>query len=639
MSEEVSRRAKSRAILTDTVPYEVPVIFSNDKLFAAFGKNKKSVDPAVQRVIERIQFLGADVTKPYSYRIVKDSRRNTALGIIHPTTQLRMASFYEAFSQPILESCASSEFSLRKPFQETPLFSEAELAGETTFKLGISHIDPADGELDVSHMTSFFSYSKYNLLGKFVESNEFRRLEKRFKYLKIIDVSRCFFNIYTHSISWAIKGKDFSKLNKTSFSFEARFDELMQSANYGETNGIVVGPEISRIFAEIIFQDIDRQVSNSLKPRLNNRDYAVRRYVDDFYIFSNSLSEVDEIVVNIARNLEEYKLFINDSKTVVLSRPFISPISLARTEIGEVISRIYELTDQIVASSDPSIIANKARSLRARADEIRQACGRHNVALNVVSGWVLSNLKNALTKIVRFGETCPKNSSDAFYNCISALLEIIFYVCAVDLRVRTTYTLCQCLSLVPKIQQLALPDVADRVMHFIAEEMSILLRNALVLDPSQSSGVEMSNILITGCHYLGPDFLRSDASRDALSLMNGAKTLTYFSYITQKFCYIKSPAYQSNLSELNLKAIEQLNKNCHLIKSDTELYLLFADVMGCPDLSIIEKSKVYRKVFGGVTPRAILEQAFKAIGFVDWEGTAIQHTLARKSLRPVYSWS
>ena len=59
----------------------------------------------------------------------------------------------------------------------------------------------------------------------------------------------------------------------------------MQRVNYNETNGIIVGPEISRIFAEIILQRIDVNVVNRLKqsPYLLTlgRDYEVRRYIDD----------------------------------------------------------------------------------------------------------------------------------------------------------------------------------------------------------------------------------------------------------------------------------------------------------------------------------------------------------------------
>src|SRR3546814_7312990 len=64
----------------------------------------------------------------------------------------------------------------------------------------------------------------------------------------------------SHTITWAVKDKLLAKEFKSAYSFEAQFDKLMQRANYNETNGIVVGPEFSRVFAEIILQRVDQKV-------------------------------------------------------------------------------------------------------------------------------------------------------------------------------------------------------------------------------------------------------------------------------------------------------------------------------------------------------------------------------------------
>src|SRR3546814_8933789 len=88
----------------------------------------------------------------------------------------------------------------------------------------------------------------------------------------------------SHTITWAVKDKLLAKEFKSAYSFEAQFDKLMQRANYNETNGIVVGPEFSRVFAEIILQRVDQKVIANLAVNglVFNRDYEIRRYVDDF---------------------------------------------------------------------------------------------------------------------------------------------------------------------------------------------------------------------------------------------------------------------------------------------------------------------------------------------------------------------
>ncbi|TQX08368.1 RNA-directed DNA polymerase, partial [Clostridioides difficile] len=129
------------------------------------------------------------------------------------------------------------------------------------------------------HLASYFSYNRYTRLHKFFNSMEFINLEKKFDVFCSIDVAKCFDSIYTHSITWAVKNKEFSKQNRhVKNSFGTIFDRLMQSINYNETAGILIGPEVSRIFSEVLFQDIDREIENLLGKLqyLNGRDYTIR---------------------------------------------------------------------------------------------------------------------------------------------------------------------------------------------------------------------------------------------------------------------------------------------------------------------------------------------------------------------------
>src|SRR3546814_21199482 len=100
--------------------------------------------------------------------------------------------------------------------------------------------------LDVSHLPSYFAYGKYNLLGKFIGPREFIRLEGRYLRYRTLDISKCFYNVYSHTIPWAVKDKLLAKEFKQAYSFAAQFDKLRPRANYNETNGIAVCPEVPR---------------------------------------------------------------------------------------------------------------------------------------------------------------------------------------------------------------------------------------------------------------------------------------------------------------------------------------------------------------------------------------------------------
>ena len=83
-----------------------------------------------------------------------------------------------------------------------------------------------------------------------------------------VDVANCYNSIYTHSISWAICGKENAKKYmrtklpatlKADYELADLLDVFMRYQKNNETNGIVVGPFTSRIFSEIILASLDNK--------------------------------------------------------------------------------------------------------------------------------------------------------------------------------------------------------------------------------------------------------------------------------------------------------------------------------------------------------------------------------------------
>lgn len=251
MFEASKRSLKYRALLTDTLPYEVPVIFSNDRLHAGLASKPPL---GVADLLNRIAARDAAYSVPYNYGIIKDRDRRTTLSIVHPLMQRQMAKFYELHSMGMLAHCSRGNFSLRRPVALASPFSAEVSSDDDSARSGIPQLLSRADEPDPSHMTSYFVYGKYNLLGKFVSSREYIRLEERHAMMRTLDVSKCFYNIYTHSITWAVKSKKFSKTYRDSYSFESAFDKLMQRSNYNETNGIVVVPRFLAFLRRLYFR-------------------------------------------------------------------------------------------------------------------------------------------------------------------------------------------------------------------------------------------------------------------------------------------------------------------------------------------------------------------------------------------------
>jgi Reverse transcriptase (RNA-dependent DNA polymerase) len=639
-----------RALLTDTLPYEVPVIFSNDLFFLTeVGEIQSgSTDPSsleLRNCLHRLRGSVPNFTIPYTYDIAKGPDSWTRLSIVHPRIQLVFCEFYARYSSSIIANCSRSEYSLRYPDRVVAPFVEQNAGpNRSSMKEGVVQVE--DHENEFSHITSFFSYQKYNLLGKFIDSTEYIRLEKRFLKMRTVDVSKCFFNIYSHSISWAVKDKEFAKENSNAHSFENTFDKMMQKANYSETNGIVVGPEISRIFAEIIFQEIDRLLYNQLRKSdaalSEGREYSVRRYVDDYFIFANKEEHIDIIEKTLRSKLEDFKLFLNDRKVLSSERPFVSALSLARREINDTLDDLRHMLDDNNLQQTDSNLRHLRRLVSRSIRDIRLVVTRYGVEIGKISSWILSALKNLIVKACSLASVF-QSEIENLTGLVEALLSGVFYICALDPRVRTTYNICQVVFSVSEWASGYGQDVLDRINHLISEELVSIVKSMRLREESRENSatdnVELYNLLICGAQFIGEDFIYAPDISDVLNSLLEVKKLTYFRYIAVKFCLLKDKKnrYAGALGIINIKARQHILDRKMNLSRDTEGYLMFCDYLSAPDITDPDKRILFQEVFSGQISNATARRLGTCVGFTDWTGLRIQHLLRRKELRPVYA--
>lgn len=354
------RYSKERVLFSDVLPYECPIIFSNRYLYRFFAKylwivEEKLTDGSKLNILKQSKRLkdkeanafaallfgsyenGKRIQKlqqhpnalfyPYQFNIAHKANKTRTLSIIHPYNQWQVVEFYDKYKYSILYLCNHSNFSLRKPHKIAQYFYyrdrlHQKLLGHENDKVEIFFHE-------YENMKTFFSYEKYSNIYKFYEDYRYQRAEKKFRYLVKFDLQSCFDSIYTHTISWATAGgADKVKVLSGyhgSWVGDA-FDNLMQSVNARETNGIVIGPEFSRIFAEIILQYIDQKVEQELleKDLRQKSTYECYRYVDDYFLFYNDEKDRNLFMEILTKWLKEFKLQISPSKTEEFERPFIT---------------------------------------------------------------------------------------------------------------------------------------------------------------------------------------------------------------------------------------------------------------------------------------------------------------------------
>lgn len=145
------------------------------------------------------------------------------------------------------------------------------------------------------------------------------RLRARARFIVLADIARFYHSIYTHSIPWAIHGKDVAKKKQGKSGRRLlgnRLDRLLMDCQDGQTMGIPVGPDTSLVLAEIVASGIDRKIRASL------RGSRGLRFMDDFEFSCRTRQEAEEILNALHISLQHFELALNSTKTSVVELPF-----------------------------------------------------------------------------------------------------------------------------------------------------------------------------------------------------------------------------------------------------------------------------------------------------------------------------
>jgi hypothetical protein len=138
-------------------------------------------------------------------------------------------------------------------------------------------------------------------------------LSLKYSYVINVDIANCYSSMYTHSIAWAIHGKEKAKENRSEDILGNNIDFLLRSMSSGQTNGIPQGSVLMDFIAEILLGYIDTILVSKLKNKVEN--YEIIRYRDDYKIFTNNSNNGEEIVKCLSEVLIEFGMKLNSQKT------------------------------------------------------------------------------------------------------------------------------------------------------------------------------------------------------------------------------------------------------------------------------------------------------------------------------------
>ena len=135
-----------------------------------------------------------------------------------------------------------------------------------------------------------------------------------------IDISEFYKSIYTHTLSAIKLGIDGAKeaflqdSQDEDYRKYVAFDDRIRRLNGARTNGILVGPYMSRIISEAILARVDIDLRES--------KFVFVRYADDYEIAIYREDELEDVKSKLVSIFERYSFRINNEKTFYEQYPF-----------------------------------------------------------------------------------------------------------------------------------------------------------------------------------------------------------------------------------------------------------------------------------------------------------------------------
>lgn len=724
------RYTKERVVISDVLPYELPIIFSNRHFYRflvyygveyrnnnicwningrKLNSNEQAALPLLIELLAGCKKGCSDLVKsitpidihntwrtPFVYKINHKEKDFRELAIIHPKNQLEIIYLYDKYKELILYYSSLSRFSIRKPSDVAKYVYYKDKLHRQNKGHKLDSIEVYHSEYE--NLKTYFTYKKYTNIYRFYEDYRYQRAEKKYNNLVKFDISKCFDSIYTHSLVWAILGKNIVKdnLGLSSKTFAGEFDSYMQSINYGETNGILIGPEFSRIFAELIFQKIDKTVETKLASLKNPihlyKDYECYRYVDDFFLFYNDERIKDEIMTAFRLELKEFKMGLSDSKTIYYSKPIVTDITMAKLKVIELLdenikfkieeaerdipideddeTKDPELTDKFTLFINPNKIA-------ARFKVILKEC---NVGYKDVLNYTLAILSRKIETIIKkfdkkFREYTQKetdgtltidekkkkyNLEKRFTAFIINLLDYIFFMYTVHPKVNSTIKLSVILDSIvtyykgryffegKAVKRFSAIN-RDLVFKKIQDEVRLVLEKTKLQEHSQMETLFLLIILKElGGEYLLPEAviaeyfcIHEEATESEPHLLKCVENINSLTICVLLYYIANRPEYK-HLKDTVLKhtigRVSKVDENKR--RNNTELTILLFDILSCPFVDVDFKKKMLT-LFEIVSPK---EQddilAFhnkQQYWFIKWKDVNLNKELNAKISLEVYS--
>ena len=395
--------------------------------------------------------------------------------------------------------------------------------------------------------------------------------------------------------------------------------------------------------------------------------FEVRRYVDDYFLFYNDDRVGEHILEEFQSSLEQIKLYLNESKISRHKAPFLTGITMAKKDIQDIFSALFDTFDEskksITPDSEtpdttdshadqpeekitfikffkgPSIVAN--RLIR----DIKAVVRSNEIEFENITGYFFTVIKNKIHEVYGYSGALDDAQQDNVLKFLLVITDVTFFVYSMDVRVRSTFLVSQISILCCRIAKLMKPVYGEEILRKIQDEVIFIIKNRS--SDKTASGVEVVNLLIALREISDNSDLISEGDISKFIFNEetaNIKDLNYFQVISVLFYIKNNPTYDLLKNIIKSLVLQKISTQRASIYSESAHALL--DLVRCPYVDRAFKNRLIARAFElefGRAPtssevKTEYRNMCKTDWFVDWSenGIKIERLLQKKELKTPY---
>ncbi len=344
---------------------------------------------------------------------------------------------------------------------------------------------------------------------------------------------------------------------------------------------------------------------------------------------------------------------LNETKTLKLHSPLVTPLSITRravrevldAEIGRRLTDCVPNPDDSKAGKSPAPLWYSQRTPDAVIWRLKAAIGAseagYAATVPYALGTILRMLERTASKLKR--TEFLKENRTRLSQVLSFILEVAYFLYRMDARVPTTYK-------ISRIAQ-ACREVARR-----SGGTDVLLRQEIVdhtssvlgqLKKADVRGPEILNLLVLLATTGGSGVLKQEELEGYLGIasIEDLSQVDYFSLVSVLFCSKDNGALTELVNRVEQEIVHRFRAADKNTPFRSEIALLFIDSLACPHISPAAKSELAEAMSRALLNRApsngevsdLVRFCANRLSFTDWSRDFdLSWHLARTVRRPAY---